>query len=65
MSDNPGTRIVFRYSEISATVTSTQNLSPDLVDTVLNDLRRQVIAGARQLGMTYIADEAEEDAEQA
>lgn len=69
MSDNeevyefPATTISYEYGELSARVTSTQNLSPDFIDTIVDDLRKQVIAGARQLGMQYTepaeaADEA-------
>lgn len=54
-----GTVIAFEYGEISARVIAGQNLSPDYIDTILNDLRKQVIAGARQVGMTYTHDAAE------
>ena len=53
-----GTAIAFEYGEISARVVTSAALSPDFIDTILGDLRKQVIAGARQLGMTYQAVDA-------
>jgi len=56
-----GTAIAFEYGEISARVVTSAALSPDFIDTILSDLRKQVIAGARQLGMTYTPAEASAD----
>lgn len=53
MCDAPATKIEFVFGEMVARVTSSQNLSPDFVQTIVNDLRVQVVAGARQLNMAY------------
>lgn len=59
-----GTVIIFEYGEMSARVITGQNLSPDMIDTILDDARRQVVAGARQLGINPevapVADGADE-----
>jgi len=55
-----GTVIIFEYGEMSARIITGQNLSPDYIDTILNDARRQVVAGARQVGMTPAEASADE-----
>lgn len=57
-----GTAIAFEYGELSARVITSAALSPDFIDTILSDLRKQVIAGARQLGMEYQRTEASDEA---
>lgn len=47
--------------ELEVSVTVATNLSPDCIDTVLCDVRKQLVAGARQLGMEYVPAEVEED----
>lgn len=47
------------YGELEMSVCVATNLSPDFINTCLNDLRQQVVAAARQLGMQYVP--AEED----
>lgn len=42
-------RMTFGDLEVSVTVAT--NLSPDCIDTTLNDVRKQLVAGARQLDL--------------
>lgn len=51
------------YGELEVAVTVATNLSPDAIDTTLNDVRKQLVAGARQLGMEYEPVEASADTE--
>ena len=46
------------YGELEVSVMVATNLSPDAIDTTLNDVRKQLVAGARQLGMEYAPTEA-------
>jgi hypothetical protein len=49
------------YGELEVSVMVATNLSPDAIDTTLNDVRKQLVAGARQLGMEYVPGEASAD----
>lgn len=46
------------YGELEMSVCVGTNLSPDAIDTTLNDVRKQLVAAARQLGMEYAPSEA-------
>ena len=49
------------YGELEVSVMVATNLSPDAIDTTLNDVRKQLVAGARQLGMEYVPAKADAD----
>lgn len=49
------------YGELEVSVMVATNLSPDAIDTTLNDVRKQLVAGARQLGMEYVPAKGAED----
>ena len=51
------------YGELEVSVMVATNLSPDAIDTTLNDVRKQLVAGARQLGMEYVPALVEDDDE--
>lgn len=51
------------YGELEVSVMVATNLSPDAIDTTLNDVRKQLVAGARQLGMEYVPALTEGDDE--
>lgn len=52
------TQMRVALGELEVTVTVGANLSPDAIDTTLNDVRKQLVAAARQLGMEYTPAEA-------
>jgi len=49
--DGPCTVISLSYGELDCTVTVATNLSPDAIDTTLNDVRKQLVAAVRQLDL--------------
>ena len=49
------------HGELEISVTVATNLSPDAIDTTLNDVRKQLVAAARQLGMEYTPAKADTD----
>lgn len=48
------------FGDLEVSVVVATNLSPDAIDTTLNDVRRQLVAGARQLDMVQIDQPAED-----
>ena len=57
--DGPLTIVSISYGDLDATVSTRGNWTPDMIDDALLKLRRQIVAGARQLGMAPIDDVAE------
>lgn len=49
--DGPHTSISLTYGDLDCTVTVAANLSPDAIDTTLNDVRKQFVAAVRQLDL--------------
>lgn len=61
MFSDSGTTIEFEYGDMAARVSTGANLSPDFIHTIAHDLKCEVIAGARQLGMATDTAEASAD----
>ena len=51
ITDGPCTVISLSYGELDCTVSVATNLSPDAIDTTLNDVRKQLVAAVRQLDL--------------
>lgn len=49
------------FGDLECSVTVATNLSPDAIDTTLNDVRKQLVAASRQLDMVQMLDVAEDE----
>jgi hypothetical protein len=54
----PLTNIDIRFGDLEIHVDTRANWTPDMIDDGLLKARRQLIAGARQLGMTAVEADA-------
>lgn len=53
-----GTQLCIESSGVCVTVVTTTNLTPELAEHMMTRMRRELVAAARQLGLTEADDDA-------